>query len=44
MSFFKENVDEEPVDETDEDEIEEDDTFSAEIGASEEEIEIYKQS
>ncbi len=42
VSFFKENVDEEPVDETDEDEIEEDDTFSAEIGASEEEIEIYK--
>ena len=37
VSFFKESVDDEPVDVAEDEEFEDDDTFSAEIGASEEE-------
>lgn len=40
VSFFKESVDDEPIAPADEDEFEDDDTFSAEIGASEEESKI----
>ena len=40
VSFFKESVDDEPIAPADEEEFEDDDTFSAEIGASEEESKI----
>lgn len=37
VSFYKDSVDDEPVETSDDEEFEDDDTFSAEIGASEEE-------
>ena len=42
VSFFKDNVDDEPVFPSDDEEFEEDDTFSAEIGASEEETQAVE--
>ncbi|MCR4580798.1 MAG: leucine-rich repeat domain-containing protein [Treponema sp.] len=40
VSFFKDTVDDEPIEESEDDEDEEDDFFSAEIGASDAELEI----
>lgn len=45
VGFFKENVDDEPIEAGEDEELEDDDTFfSAEIGASEEEMKDYKEA
>lgn len=44
VGFFKDNVDDEPIDPTEDEDMEDDDTFySAEIGASDEEMGIVEQ-
>ncbi len=44
VNFYKDNVDEEPIEANEDEDIEDDDTFfSAEIGASDEEMEICKE-
>ena len=43
VNFYKDNVDDEPIEANDEEDMEDDDTFfSAEIGASDEELELCK--
>ncbi|MBQ1709874.1 MAG: leucine-rich repeat domain-containing protein, partial [Treponema sp.] len=43
VNFYKDNVDDEPIEANDEEDMEDDDTFfSAEIGASDEEMELCK--
>ncbi len=42
VAFFKESVDDEPIAPSDEEEFEDDDTFSAEIGASDEEADFME--
>lgn len=43
VNFYKDNIDDEPIEANDEEDMEDDDTFfSAEIGASDEELELCK--
>ncbi|MCR5187469.1 MAG: leucine-rich repeat domain-containing protein [Treponema sp.] len=45
VNFFKDNVDDEPIEASEDEEVEDDDTFfSAEIGASDEEMKDYNES